>query len=55
MPDSSGEVKRMIYRLVCNFAPGGNMLNHSVYTEGAPCEQCPPDTTCDSIYKALCS
>ncbi|XP_026321825.1 uncharacterized protein LOC113231623 isoform X2 [Hyposmocoma kahamanoa] len=55
MPDTSGAVKRMIYRLVCNFAPGGNRLNHSVYTEGAPCEQCPSDTTCDSIYKSLCS
>ncbi|KAF9409030.1 hypothetical protein HW555_011479 [Spodoptera exigua] len=46
---------RIIYRLVCNFAPAGNLKNKSVYSTGAPCSRCPFDGICDPIYTALCS
>ncbi|CAH0702861.1 unnamed protein product [Spodoptera exigua] len=45
---------RIIYRLVCNFAPAGNLKNKSVYSTGAPCSRCPFDGICDPIYTALC-
>ncbi|KAJ8727511.1 hypothetical protein PYW07_001630 [Mythimna separata] len=45
---------RTIYRLVCNFAPAGNVRNKSVYSSGMPCSRCPSDTSCDSVHKALC-
>ncbi|XP_022825073.1 cell wall protein PRY3-like [Spodoptera litura] len=46
---------RIIYRLVCNFAPAGNFRNRSVYSTGVPCSRCPFDGICDPIHKALCS
>ncbi|XP_035438746.2 uncharacterized protein LOC118268386 [Spodoptera frugiperda] len=46
---------RIIYRLVCNFAPAGNLRNRSVYSTGVPCSRCPFDGICDPIHKALCS
>ncbi|XP_049869902.1 uncharacterized protein LOC126369502 isoform X2 [Pectinophora gossypiella] len=48
------EKKRDVYRLVCNFAPGGNLLNQSVYDDGKMCSKC-PEGTCDSVFTALCS
>ncbi|KAJ0178900.1 hypothetical protein K1T71_005675 [Dendrolimus kikuchii] len=52
--DEIGVKNRTIYRLVCNFAPGGNRWNNSVYIHGLPCSRCPPDTRCDFIHKSLC-
>ncbi|KAJ8733356.1 hypothetical protein PYW08_001654 [Mythimna loreyi] len=45
---------RTIYRLVCNFAPAGNVRNRSVYSSGMPCSRCPHDASCDLVHKALC-
>lgn len=53
--ENFGVRNRTIYRLVCNFAPGGNRPNESVYANGIPCTKCPHNTTCDFLYKSLCS
>ncbi|KAG6459622.1 uncharacterized protein LOC115449578 [Manduca sexta] len=50
----SGLRNRTIYRLVCNFAPGGNRENESVYSVGLPCSRCPLEYICDIEFKALC-
>ncbi|KAJ2952246.1 hypothetical protein O0L34_g4523 [Tuta absoluta] len=53
LQDLGNDKKRAVYRLVCNFAPAGNIINQTVYDDGPPCSRC-PDATCDSVYKALC-
>ncbi|KAI5646496.1 cysteine-rich secretory protein family domain-containing protein [Phthorimaea operculella] len=53
LQDLGNDKKRAVYRLVCNFAPAGNVVNQTVYDDGPPCSRC-PDETCDSVYKALC-
>ncbi|PZC86581.1 hypothetical protein B5X24_HaOG206142 [Helicoverpa armigera] len=52
--DDANKKYRTIYRLVCNFAPAGNIRNRSVYSSGVPCSRCPIDGSCDSVYEALC-
>ncbi|CAH2244156.1 jg23462 [Pararge aegeria aegeria] len=44
-----------IYKLICNFAPSGNIIGQAVYTEGIPCSRCPHSGHCDSEYKYLCT
>ncbi|XGW02238.1 hypothetical protein V3C99_014349 [Haemonchus contortus] len=34
------------YSVVCNYAPGGNIVNQQIYMKGEPCSQCPPNTFC---------
>ncbi|XP_063533258.1 uncharacterized protein LOC134743622 isoform X1 [Cydia strobilella] len=50
--DSEEKKDRVVYRLVCNFAPSGNQLNQPVYTAGQPgkCDYGTSDT-----YKKLCN
>ncbi|XP_028025765.1 uncharacterized protein LOC114239677 [Bombyx mandarina] len=52
--DSGGQKNRTIYRLVCNFAPGGNSKDKPVYLSGMPCSRCPKGQLCDPDYRALC-
>ncbi|KAL4708316.1 hypothetical protein ACJJTC_007722 [Scirpophaga incertulas] len=44
----------MIERLVCNFAPRGNIQGKSVYAFGFPATQCQSGTTADNELTALC-
>ncbi|XP_026737029.1 cell wall protein PRY3-like isoform X2 [Trichoplusia ni] len=46
---------RTIYRLVCNFAPTGNLRNRTIYASGPPCSKCPLDRVCDRVNTALCA
>ncbi|KAF2879950.1 hypothetical protein ILUMI_26219 [Ignelater luminosus] len=41
-----------IGRLVCNYAPAGNLFDKSVYTFGTPCTKC--QGNCHEIYTGLC-
>ncbi|XP_048007448.1 cell wall protein PRY3-like isoform X2 [Leguminivora glycinivorella] len=50
--DSEEKKDRVVYRLVCNFAPSGNQLNQPVYTAGQP-GKCTYGTS--ETYKALCN
>lgn len=40
--------------IVCNYAPGGNILGTGVYIRGEPCSKCPNDTKCSIEYPGLC-
>lgn len=42
-------------KLVCNFAPAGNVHGDIVYAIGFPATQCPKYTTPDSTFLALCA
>nr|XP_034829521.1 cell wall protein PRY3-like [Maniola hyperantus] len=53
--ESKEKRNRTVYRLICNFAPSGNIIGQAVYTDGVPCSRCPYDGHCDSEYKYLCS
>lgn len=39
--------------LVCNYGPGGNIVNQPVYKRGKPCSQCSVKK-CNPIFNALC-
>nr|AAD13339.1 ancylostoma-secreted protein 1 precursor [Ancylostoma duodenale] len=39
---------------VCQYGPGGNYMNHLIYTMGQPCSQCAATATC-SVTEGLCS
>ncbi|XP_047525717.1 peptidase inhibitor 16-like [Pieris napi] len=52
--ERSGIKNRTVQRLVCNFLPGGNIKEQSVYNEGNPCSDCPFKSDCDSKYTFLC-
>lgn len=39
--------------LVCNYGPGGNVLDGKLYRPGAPCSACP--AACSATYPALCA
>jgi len=40
--------------IVCNYGPGGNFIDGSMYIEGTACESCPSSTTCvDSLCQAV--
>ncbi|XP_045766074.1 cell wall protein PRY3-like isoform X2 [Maniola jurtina] len=53
--DSNEKTNRTVYRLICNFAPSGNIIGQAVYNDGVPCSRCPYGGHCDSEYKYLCS
>ncbi|XP_028175778.1 uncharacterized protein LOC114364001 [Ostrinia furnacalis] len=55
LKDTKDSRNRTVHRLVCNFAPGGNILGEPVYSEGPPCSRCPDGGTCDLEHTALCS
>ncbi|XP_030033291.2 uncharacterized protein LOC115449577 isoform X1 [Manduca sexta] len=44
----------IVERLVCNFAPKGNIHGKPVYTIGYPGTQCPNNMIPDSTFTALC-
>ncbi|KPJ18961.1 Venom allergen 5 [Papilio machaon] len=44
-----------VLRLVCNFAPKGNVPGKPVYLIGYPATQCPEDMVPDDKYKGLCN
>jgi len=40
--------------IVCNYGPGGNFIDGSMYIEGTACESCPSSTTCvDSLCQTV--
>lgn len=41
-------------RLVCNFAPRGNINGKPVYIIGYPATQCTPQTEVDQKFSGLC-
>lgn len=46
--------KKVYYkRLVCNYAPAGNVIDEQVYQIGAPCSKC-PQGKCNNVRKHLC-
>ncbi|XP_059056718.1 uncharacterized protein LOC131850500 isoform X2 [Achroia grisella] len=46
--------KTMLERLVCNFAPKGNIHGRPIYNIGYPATQCPVNTRPDNKFKGLC-
>ncbi|KAI5646495.1 cysteine-rich secretory protein family domain-containing protein [Phthorimaea operculella] len=44
----------VVERLVCNFAPSGNVHGRPVYTMGVPATQCPANWRPDDTYSGLC-
>ncbi len=41
--------------VVCNYAPGGNMMGGSIYQEGDACSKCPSGTKCSTKWNGLCT
>lgn len=44
-----------IHRLVCNYAPAGNIIDAIVYKAGEPCSLCPEGYGCSADYPGLCT
>lgn len=42
-------------RLVCNFAPRGNLHRKPIYTIGYPATQCNDNMTPDEVFPGLCA
>ncbi|KPJ02841.1 Venom allergen 5 [Papilio xuthus] len=54
-PHKEDYCRNLVQRLVCNFAPKGNVKGKPVYLIGYPATQCPDNMVPDFKYKGLCN
>lgn len=54
-PTIEFEASHFIHRLVCIYAPTGNIIGASVYKKGEPCSGCPKGYWCSKDYAGLCT
>lgn len=48
------QIDGVVHRLVCNYAPSGNVIGKPAYLQGEPCSKCDNNSVCDYHYPGLC-